>query len=65
MMTVFCSVCGGNSQSYASGDWTSAVASPNAQLFSGTLPAGKEIVSFSAAEILLFTHRWAHTEYHD
>lgn len=32
------------SQSYASGDFTSAVSSPNAETFSGKIPAGKETV---------------------
>lgn len=41
------SVCAGNSQSYAGGDWSKAVASPNAELYSGNLPSGKEIVRFS------------------
>ncbi|KAI0688469.1 putative TOS1-like glycosyl hydrolase-domain-containing protein [Cytidiella melzeri] len=37
------SICGGSSQSYASGDWTAAVASPNAELYPGNLASGKEI----------------------
>jgi hypothetical protein len=36
-------VCGGASQSYASGDWTKAVAHPNEQLYSGWLQPGYEI----------------------
>ena len=43
-MAISRTVCGGNSQSYASGDWTTNVASPNAETYSGTLPTGKEIV---------------------
>lgn len=38
-------VCGGASQSYAGGDFASAVASANAQPYSGKVPSGKEVVS--------------------
>lgn len=37
-------VCQGMSQSYASGDLTGAVSSPNMQVLSGNIPAGKEAV---------------------
>ena len=40
-------VCGGSSQSYANGDWTSTVANANQQVSSGKLPTGKEIVRAS------------------
>ena len=44
-------VCGGNSQSYANGDWTGTVATPNAELFSGVLQTGKEIVSHLVIQV--------------
>lgn len=37
------SICGGSSQAYVGGDWATAVATPNEQLYSGTLQAGKEV----------------------
>jgi len=39
------SICAGASQSYANGDWTGTVATPNAQPMSGILPSGEQIVS--------------------
>ncbi|KAI0645019.1 putative TOS1-like glycosyl hydrolase-domain-containing protein [Trametes meyenii] len=37
------SICAGSSQSYASGNWTAAVSSANAQPAQGSLPAGHEV----------------------
>lgn len=37
------SICGGASQAYVGGDWATAVAKPNEQLYSGTLQPGKEV----------------------
>ncbi|KAI0343551.1 hypothetical protein BDW22DRAFT_1356003 [Trametopsis cervina] len=42
-------ICGGNSQSYANGDWTGTVATPNADLYSGYLQPAKEINIMTAA----------------
>ncbi|GJE94723.1 DUF2403 and DUF2401 domain-containing protein [Phanerochaete sordida] len=37
------SICGGASQAYVGGDFSTAVATPNEQLYSGSLPSGKEV----------------------
>ena len=43
-------VCAGASQSYANGDWTSAVPTPNAEIAQGTLSGADEINIMTAAE---------------
>ncbi|KAI0330407.1 hypothetical protein GY45DRAFT_1250894 [Cubamyces sp. BRFM 1775] len=44
------SICAGASQSYANGDWTSAVPTPNAEIAHGTLSGADEINIMTAEE---------------
>ncbi|KAJ3531737.1 hypothetical protein NM688_g7532 [Phlebia brevispora] len=47
-------ICGRNSQSYASGNWSSIVSSPNAELYPGNLLPGQEINAV-VATVMAFT----------